>query len=134
MLSISLQLGFARPYSSVGAYGGDPLLSDPLLGMDNSRSYLGGHHSAMAGVGATTAAGLHAGGLGVAGVDGITAGLRDTAINSLDLGGVGAAAGLHGTAGAVGVMDYDRNHRYLASRRFVVGKQPQQMGRQKIKE
>ncbi len=120
----------SRPYSSLAGVGPgayvDPLLAsaaDPL-GMDASRSYLGGHHSAAAGliggVGTSTAA---------AGLDGITAGLRDTAINSLDL----SAAGVSGIAGVPGVgvgvggatsvagTDYDRN-RYLASRRFVVGK------------
>ncbi len=83
-------------------------------------------------------------------MDGITAGLRDTTINSLDLGGVGVGVGVGGVgvgglAGVGGVvpglgtavpgvgavpatagtgLDYDRN-RYLASRRFVVGAHPE---------
>ncbi len=92
-------MGYSRPYSSLGPY--DPL-TDPL-GLDSSRSYLGGHQSAAAGlIGATTSST----GAGVGGVDGITAALRDTNINSF-VDGVG------------GVVGDDRN-RYLASRRFVV--------------
>ena len=100
-LSSKKKLPYPRPYSSL-ARDFDPLSGSAMaaadgLGMDNSRSYLGG-------------SGLDSGGL--AGIGG----LRDTAINSLDhphsLGG----------AASVAATDYDRN-RYLASRRFVVGKE-----------
>ena len=78
---------FGRPFSSMG-YRDDPFVDS--LGMDNSRSYLGGSRLS----GTASLSGLDGG---------LHSGLRDTAIygsNTYD------------------VQSDDRN-RYLASRRFV---------------
>ena len=110
------QLAYARPYSSL-ARDFDPLADSLVSGVgamsmhDNSRSYLGGANPAAV----NAAAGMvDASGMIIPGAAGTVAGatgLRDTAINSLDGGGGGAAS--------VAATDYERN-RYLASRRFVV--------------
>ena len=80
---------FGRPFSSMG-YRDDPFVDH--LGMDNSRSYLGGSRLS----GTASLSGLDGG---------LHSGLRDTAIYG-------------NTAYDGGPMTDDRN-RYLASRRFV---------------
>ena len=79
---------FGRPFSSLG-YREDPFVDH--LGMDNSRSYLGGSRLS----GTASLSGLDGG---------LHSGLRDTAI--------------YGSSGVHDPLNDDRN-RYLASRRFV---------------
>ena len=79
---------FGRPFSSLG-YREDPFVDH--LGMDNSRSYLGGSRLS----GTASLSGLDGG---------LHSGLRDTTI--------------YGGSGVHDPLNDDRN-RYLASRRFV---------------
>lgn len=91
MFFICFQIGsFGRPYSSLAYHDFDPMVD--TLGMDNSRSYLGG--SRLSGTASLS---------GLDGAGGFHGGLRDTVI----FGNTAVDAGSD-----------DRN-RFLASRRFV---------------